>query len=211
MAAFLRLSCQQSGGVANSVPRIDPALAVSKSLPSGVRSAILAIDYGRRRIGLAISDGLAITARPLATWTRSNRRRDLSRLRELCRALNVGTVIVGWPLHLDGRPGEMAVEAARFADRVRKELGLPVELVDERLSSHEARAALGEASSMAATREPPRNRPWTMSPRQWFCAITCHKQKSTLLPDPAEHSCKPAKTAVAENSSRVPARRPRRS
>ena len=148
MIASLRLWCEQSSGVANSAPGIDPALPVSKSLPSKVRSAILAIDYGRRRIGLAISDGLAITARPLATWTRSNRRRDLSRLRELCRALNVGTVIVGWPLHLDGRPGEMATEATRFADRVRKELGLPVELVDERLSSHEARAAQGEASSV---------------------------------------------------------------
>jgi putative holliday junction resolvase len=208
MAAFLRLSCQQSGGVANSVPRIDPALAVSKSLPSGVRSAILAIDYGRRRIGLAISDGLAITARPLATWTRSNRRRDLSRLRELCRALNVGTVIVGWPLHLDGRPGEMAVEAARFADRVRKELGLPVELVDERLSSHEARAALGEASMGLRGRR----RKETLDDVAAAVVLRDYlSHKNTLLPDPGEHSCKPAKTAVAENPSRVPARRPRRS
>ncbi len=209
MVAFLRLSCAQSSGVANSVPGIDPALAVSKSLPSAVRSAILAIDYGRRRIGLAISDGLAITARPLATWTRSNRRRDLSRLRELCRALNVGTVIVGWPLHLDGRPGEMALEAARFADRVRKELGLPVELVDERLSSHEARATLGDASSMALRGSRRKQTLDAVAAAVVLRDYLSHKSKSTLLPDPAVHSFKPAKTAAAENSSRAPARRQR--
>src|SRR5580704_4777088 len=74
--------------------------------------AILAIDYGRRRMGLALSDTLAMTARPLATWTRTNRRRDLSRLRALCREHAVAGIVVGWPLHLDGAKGEMAEEAA---------------------------------------------------------------------------------------------------
>ena len=210
MIAFLCLSCAQSSGVTNSAPGLDPALPVSKSLPSKVRPAILAIDYGRRRIGLAISDGLATIARPLATWTRSNRRRDLSRLRELCRALNVGTVIVGWPLHLDGRPGEMATEATRFADRVRKELGIPVELVDERLSSHEARAALGDASS-AGLRGRRRNETLDdVAAAVILRDYLARKGKSTLLPDPAEQSFRPARTSLEENSSRSP-RRPRRS
>ncbi|HEY4580832.1 MAG TPA: Holliday junction resolvase RuvX [Candidatus Acidoferrales bacterium] len=100
--------------------------------------AVLAIDYGRRRLGLALSDLLGITARPLATWERTNRRGDLTRIRDLCRRHAVGRIVVGWPIRLDGTPGEMAREAARFAERLRKYLGLPVELADERLSSWEA-------------------------------------------------------------------------
>lgn len=99
---------------------------------------VLAIDYGRRRLGLAVSDPLGVAARPLATWTRSNRRRDLARLRDLCREQGIGRIVVGWPLQLNGAEGNMASEVASFADRIRKNLGIPVELMDERLSSWEA-------------------------------------------------------------------------
>jgi putative Holliday junction resolvase len=102
------------------------------------RRAILAIDYGRRRIGLALSDEGGLIARPLGILPRTNRRHDVVRLRELCRDHAVGGIVVGWPIHLDGTPGTMAAEAARFADRLRKQLGLPVDLLDERLSSWEA-------------------------------------------------------------------------
>ncbi len=97
-------------------------------------------------MGLALSDACGLTARPLATWTRTNRRQDLLRLRELCRSHAVGKIVVGWPVHLDGAPAEMAEEAARFADRLRKQLGLPVDLLDERLSSWEAEQAIREAA-----------------------------------------------------------------
>jgi putative Holliday junction resolvase len=109
-----------------------------KNSPDAPGGVILAIDYGRRRLGLALSDSLGITAHPLAVWTRTNRRRDLARLRELCRLHGAGRIVVGWPLRLDGTAGEMAEEAARFAEQVRKHLCLPVELSDERLSSWEA-------------------------------------------------------------------------
>jgi putative Holliday junction resolvase len=105
---------------------------------------ILAIDYGRKRLGLAISDPLHLTARPLATWIRSNRRHDLARLRRLCREQEVSLIVMGWPLQLAGTEGEMAAEARRFAERIRVELGIPVELVDERLSSWEAGQTLTE-------------------------------------------------------------------
>jgi putative holliday junction resolvase len=104
----------------------------------GSPRAILAIDYGRRRIGLALSDECGLTARPLGILPRTNRRHDVMRLRELCRDHAVGSIVVGWPVHLDGTPGTMAAEAARFAERLRKQLGLPVDLLDERLSSWEA-------------------------------------------------------------------------
>jgi putative Holliday junction resolvase len=89
-------------------------------------------------MGLALSDSLGLVARPLAIWERTNRRGDLARIRDLCRQHGVGSIVVGWPMRLDGTPGSMAGEAARFAERLHKHLGLPVELVDERLSSWEA-------------------------------------------------------------------------
>lgn len=105
---------------------------------------ILAIDYGRRKIGLALSDELGLTARPLATIPRVNRRTDLKRLGQICKENSVGRVIVGHPLHLSGEAGEMAAEAARFAGRLRKETGIETELVDERLTSWQAQQLAGE-------------------------------------------------------------------
>jgi putative holliday junction resolvase len=102
------------------------------------RGRILAIDYGRRRLGLSVSDELGLTAQPLPALTRKNRREDVRRLRELAWQSKVRLILVGLPVHLDGRRGEVAEEAARFAERIRKELGLPVELRDERLTSWEA-------------------------------------------------------------------------
>jgi putative holliday junction resolvase len=108
---------------------------------------ILAIDYGRRKIGLALSDELGLTARPLANIPRVNRRTDLKRLGQICKENSVGRVIVGHPLHLSGETGEMADEAARFAGRLRKETGIETELVDERLTSWQAQQLAGETSS----------------------------------------------------------------
>jgi putative pre-16S rRNA nuclease len=105
---------------------------------------ILAIDYGRKRIGLALSDELGLTAQPLATLVRANRRDDWRRLREICRQQGVARIIVGHPLHMTGAAGEMADEAARFAARLKKEIGIVVELVDERLTSWEADQLMAE-------------------------------------------------------------------
>ncbi len=105
---------------------------------------VLGVDYGRRRIGLAISDEMGMTARPLGTLTRTNRPNDLRRLRELARKHGVRRIVVGHPLNLDGTASEMTAEAERFAARVEKHLGLPVVLMDERLSSWEAGQMLME-------------------------------------------------------------------
>ena len=99
---------------------------------------ILALDYGRARIGLALADAGARIARPLGLIVRKNRNADMQKLREIIREHGVRRIVVGLPLRLDGTAGEMAEEAGRFAERVRKQMGLPVEMVDERLSSWEA-------------------------------------------------------------------------
>jgi putative holliday junction resolvase len=114
---------------------------------------VLAVDYGRKRIGLALSDELGLTAQPLATLVRVNRQTDLRRLREACRAHGVAHIIVGHPLHMTGDAGEMADEAARFAARLEKETGIGVELVDERLTSWEAKQTIAETHSSASSKK----------------------------------------------------------
>jgi len=115
---------------------------------SGAQSAktahILALDYGRARIGMAIAAVDSSLAQPLATLHRINRNEDMRRLREIARQHGIKQIVVGLPLRLDGTRGEMAEEAARFAQRVHKQLGLPVEMVDERLTSWEAERQLEE-------------------------------------------------------------------
>jgi putative Holliday junction resolvase len=118
-----------------------------ESLPgTGVRR-ILAIDYGRKRIGLALSDELGLTAQPLSTLSRTNRRDDLRRLREISREHGVALILVGRPLHISGAPAEMSEEAARFAARLKKALGIEVELLDERLTTWEAEQTISHTSS----------------------------------------------------------------
>jgi putative holliday junction resolvase len=112
-------------------------------------AAILALDYGRARIGLAIADNQTRLAKPLATLERINRNEDMRRLRELVREQGVTQIIVGLPLRLDGSRGEMAKEASRFAERVRKQIGVPIEMVDERLTSWEAQRLLEEEGGRA--------------------------------------------------------------
>lgn len=107
-------------------------------------ATILALDYGRARIGMAISGVEAQLAKPLGTMDRINRNEDMRRLRDLTREHGIKQIVVGLPLRLDGARGEMAEEAARFAERVHKQTGLPVEMVDERLTSWEAERLLEE-------------------------------------------------------------------
>ena len=121
--------------------------SVSKTTIDGevsIPERILALDYGRARIGLAIAARETALAQPLGTLERINRNEDMRRLRELVREHGVRQIVVGLPLRLDGTRGEMAEEAARFGQRVHKQLGLPVEMVDERLTSWEAERMLEE-------------------------------------------------------------------
>jgi putative Holliday junction resolvase len=108
--------------------------------------SILAVDYGRARIGLAIAGLQSQLPRPLLTLDRVNRNEDMRRLRELALEHSVRQIVVGLPLRLDGTRGEMAEEATRFAARLNKQLGLPVDMIDERLSSWEAERLLEEQS-----------------------------------------------------------------
>jgi putative Holliday junction resolvase len=121
----------------------------------GKARRILAVDYGRKRIGLALSDELGLTAQPLTTILRTNRQNDMRRLREICRRNGVCHIIVGHPLHLTGEAGEMAEEATGFARRLGKATDIGVELRDERLTSWEARQTVAETRSRRRSEQGP--------------------------------------------------------
>ncbi len=116
-------------------------------MPDSQPRRILAIDYGRKRIGLALSDELQMTAQPLLTLVRTNRRNDLRRLREICREHGVARILLGHPLHITGESGEMADEAAQYAVRLQKELGIEVTLADERLTTWEAQQIVAQSKA----------------------------------------------------------------
>jgi len=101
-------------------------------------SRILALDLGKRRIGLAISDPLGITAQGLPNLERTNKRADLEALGALIRQREVGLVLMGNPVNMRGTEGRQSGWVREFAGDIEKRLGVPVRLWDERLTSVEA-------------------------------------------------------------------------
>ena len=104
----------------------------------------LCLDLGKARIGLAVSDPLGITARPLPPLARRGEAADLAALAEAVAAHEVGELVIGLPRNMDGSSGPAAREAERFAEAAQRALGLPVALYDERLTTRAAEAALAE-------------------------------------------------------------------
>ena len=125
--------------------RDDKAVA-DKSSRATTRSLgrVLGLDVGSRRIGLAVSDPLGITAQGLDTLERRNKRYDFQHLREVIRKYEVKEIVVGLPLRMSGEEGIQADKMQGFAEELRKRFGLPVHLWDERLTSAEANRLLRE-------------------------------------------------------------------
>ncbi len=99
---------------------------------------VLCVDYGRRRLGLAVSDALGATAQPLEVVERTKQRSALQGVLAVVERVQPEEIVVGLPLRLDGSPGVAAQAAQQFADALRERSGLPVTLWDERLSTTEA-------------------------------------------------------------------------
>src|SRR6516225_4163063 len=96
---------------------------------------ILALDLGKRRIGLAISDPLGITAQGLPTLQRRNKRTDLAALSAIVRETGVTQILAGNPLHMSGAAGRQSEWVQEFAGAIEKHTGIPVKLWDERLTT----------------------------------------------------------------------------
>ena len=104
----------------------------------------LGVDFGTRRIGLAVSDASGSIAFPAGTLERRGLRRDLESLCALVKEREVERIVVGLPLHMDGRRGPEAEAAEKFAGQLAQATGLPVEMFDERWTTREAERALAE-------------------------------------------------------------------
>ena len=114
---------------------------------------ILAIDYGSRRIGLAVTDELGLTAQGLPTLYRTNKRNDFDHLRRTIRHHTVGEIVVGLPLRMSGEGGTQSRKVEEFAEALRARFKLPVHLFDERLTSVEANSVLDETEMGARRRK----------------------------------------------------------
>lgn len=105
---------------------------------TGNLGRILALDLGRRRIGLALSDEMQLTAQGLETLERTNLRQDLDRLDRMARERGVALFLMGNPMHMNGSEGRQSAWVREFAGKLEARTGLPVRLWDERLTTVEA-------------------------------------------------------------------------
>jgi putative Holliday junction resolvase len=106
---------------------------------------ILALDVGKRRIGVALSDGLGITAQGLATIQRTNQREDFAVISRLAAENGVELILVGNPINMSGTEGRQAVWVRQFADGLGARSGVAIKLWDERLTSVEAGRVLRQS------------------------------------------------------------------
>lgn len=115
------------------------------SNPENHMPKILAVDWGRATLGLAVSDDLGITAQGLASLPRVSESKDLETISSYVRDLGVEAIVVGLPKNMDGSLGASAEAAQEFAQFLRDRLNLPVHLWDERLTSLAAERTLVSA------------------------------------------------------------------
>jgi putative holliday junction resolvase len=114
---------------------------------------VIGLDLGSRRIGVAVTDELGLSAHPHATIERHGGQRDLDAIRQLVAAQGASRVVIGLPLSPEGERGRAALAAERFAERLRGVLEVPIDLVDESFTTVEATNVLLEADLSRARRK----------------------------------------------------------
>lgn len=113
---------------------------------------VIGIDLGSRRIGVAVSDGLGLTAQPHATIARHGGSRDLAAIGAQVEAAGAQHIVVGLPLDPEGQEGPAALRARVFAGKLQAALAVPVDLIDESFSTVEAEVPLLAADVSRARR-----------------------------------------------------------
>ena len=119
---------------------------------------ILGVDYGERRIGLALSDMLGLTAQPLRTLRVQTPAEGVEQIRTAVQENAVERIVVGLPLNMDGSEGPQAVATREFAALLKNELSVPVDMQDERLSTVRAERTMIGADMTRAKREKQRDK-----------------------------------------------------
>lgn len=103
---------------------------------------VLGIDYGDKRIGLALSDQLRIIASPLEVYYRKSLQQDLEYIQKIIQANQVDTIVIGLPINMDGTLGERATQTQDFGEQLRQLTNIPIVYVDERWTSKESERIL---------------------------------------------------------------------
>ena len=114
---------------------------------------IAALDLGRRRIGVAVTDAASMGAHPVGIVERRALKHDLDAIAAMLRDRHVSRIVVGLPLNMDGSEGPAARGARKFAERLADALGVSVEMFDERLTSFEARDRLADMPAKKGARK----------------------------------------------------------
>ena len=105
---------------------------------------IIGIDYGEKRTGVAISDPLGITAQGLPTIERTNIQKDIQKILNIIHEKEVSEIVVGLPKHMNNTLGVKAESVMAFVDLIKKHVNIPVNTIDERLSTVAAHRAMLE-------------------------------------------------------------------
>lgn len=113
---------------------------------------VLALDFGERRIGVAGSDPMGVTAQPVGVIERTSLKEDIARIGDFVRRRNAEKIVVGLPVNMDGSEGPQAKRARGFAANLGRALDIEVELWDERLTTVQAERALLESDRSRAKR-----------------------------------------------------------
>ena len=119
---------------------------------------ILAVDYGEKRIGLAVSDELGITASPLTTLMHRSDEETVRHIAQLASKLKVAQIVIGLPRRTDEREGEMERRVKAFAEKLRQAVSVPIVLFDERFTTRIAEQVLLEADLSRRKRKQVRDR-----------------------------------------------------
>lgn len=105
---------------------------------------ILALDFGMRRMGFAVGDTLIGTASPLNQLNRKGKQQDIAYIKNLIEEYEVEQIIMGYPFNMDGTKSDFSTKVERFSKALAKECQIPVEFMDERLTSFEAEELMKE-------------------------------------------------------------------
>jgi putative Holliday junction resolvase len=132
----------------------DDASRFARAAPRGAGTTVLAFDFGEQRTGAAVGDTTVGIAHPLTTITAEDKKTRYAAIAALVHEWRPALLVVGLPAHLDGAEHELSRLARKFARELGGRFNLPVELVDERLTSASAESSLAEAGVASRKRKP---------------------------------------------------------
>ncbi len=110
---------------------------------------LMGIDYGTKRLGIAVSDPLGLSAHPVTIINRRNIGEDIKEIKRLAEENNIAKIILGLPLNMDGTEGKLTNEVKEFGERLKSILNMQIEYFDERLSSLQTERILVEEADMS--------------------------------------------------------------